>query len=240
MEIGDNSIMGLQKIAFNFIVERGGKLAKSFLLCSKPVSKPINFKGLKYISNLSNDVLKLSEEQKLYNVAKKILGRDLNISTIDNAVDIEHSLPGAYWNGTVNCINEAIRYNMYIDKQVINKIDNLMQSAKKTPVDVIAYRGESYEKGSKHLAKILNLKAGDKFTDNTYRYITANKEYAEHFSGYFPIKVKYNYILPKGSICIGTCEKECALLPRETFSEILSIDKSNPYNIVINAILRTS
>ena len=30
--------MGLQKVAFNFMVERGGKLAKS-LLCSKPVKK---------------------------------------------------------------------------------------------------------------------------------------------------------------------------------------------------------
>ena len=39
--------MGLQKVAFNFMVERGGKLAKS-LLCTKPVTKPINIKGLKY------------------------------------------------------------------------------------------------------------------------------------------------------------------------------------------------
>ena len=30
--------MGLEKVTFNFMVERGGKLAKS-LLCSKPVKK---------------------------------------------------------------------------------------------------------------------------------------------------------------------------------------------------------
>lgn len=38
--------MGIQKLAFNFMVERGGKLAKS-LLCSKP--KPIlNFENIRY------------------------------------------------------------------------------------------------------------------------------------------------------------------------------------------------
>ena len=39
--------MGIQKVAFNFMVERGGKLAKS-LLCSKP-QKITEFKNLKYI-----------------------------------------------------------------------------------------------------------------------------------------------------------------------------------------------
>ncbi|MBR1617104.1 hypothetical protein IJ670_03035 [bacterium] len=39
--------MGLEKAAFNFMVNVAGKLAKT-LLCSKPISKPINFKELKY------------------------------------------------------------------------------------------------------------------------------------------------------------------------------------------------
>lgn len=46
--------MGLQKVTFNFMVECGSKLAKS-LLCSKPVSKAINFKGLKYAPELKAD-----------------------------------------------------------------------------------------------------------------------------------------------------------------------------------------
>jgi len=41
--------MELQKVALNFLVERGGKLVKS-LLCTKP-TKVINTNGLKYISN---------------------------------------------------------------------------------------------------------------------------------------------------------------------------------------------
>ena len=52
--------MGLQKVAFNFVVERGGKLAKS-LLCSKPIPKPINFKGLKYVPVLEKDTIQLSK-----------------------------------------------------------------------------------------------------------------------------------------------------------------------------------
>ena len=61
--------MGLQKVAFNFMVERVGKLAKS-LLCSKPISKPINFKGLKYSSALEKDVVQLSKNDYLANIKK--------------------------------------------------------------------------------------------------------------------------------------------------------------------------
>lgn len=63
-----NSIMGLQKVAFNFIVERGGKLAKS-LLCSKPIQKPINFKGLKYATQIQTDSIKI--ERKLSDFAQE-------------------------------------------------------------------------------------------------------------------------------------------------------------------------
>ena len=51
--------MGLQKIAFNFMVERGGKLAKS-LLCTKPQKTATSFKGLKYAPALEKDTIKLS------------------------------------------------------------------------------------------------------------------------------------------------------------------------------------
>ena len=61
--------MELQKVAFNFMVERGGKLAKS-LLCSKPISKPINFKGLKYSPALEKDVVQLSKNDYLANIKK--------------------------------------------------------------------------------------------------------------------------------------------------------------------------
>ena len=52
--------MGLQKVAFNFMIERGGKLAKS-LLCSKPQKVPINIKGLKYAPTLEKDTVQLSQ-----------------------------------------------------------------------------------------------------------------------------------------------------------------------------------
>ena len=54
--------MGLQKVAFNFMVERGGKLAKSFL-CSKPIQKPINFKGLKYAPALEKDTVQFANKE---------------------------------------------------------------------------------------------------------------------------------------------------------------------------------
>ena len=57
-EIRKNSIMGLEKVAFNFMVERGGKFARS-LLCYKPIPKPINFKGLKYAPALEKDTVQL-------------------------------------------------------------------------------------------------------------------------------------------------------------------------------------
>lgn len=53
--------MGIQKIAINFMVERGGKLAKS-LLCKKPVLVPINFKGLKYAPALEKDTVQISKK----------------------------------------------------------------------------------------------------------------------------------------------------------------------------------
>lgn len=53
--------MGLEKVAFNFMVKRGGKLAKS-LLCSKPIQKPINFKGLKYAPALEKDTVQISKK----------------------------------------------------------------------------------------------------------------------------------------------------------------------------------
>ena len=231
--------MEIQKVAFNFMVERGGKLAKS-LLCSKPIQKPINFKGLKYAPALENDVIKLSEEQKLCKAAKKILERDLNISTIDSIIAIQPSLPAKHYNGGILRINSAIRRgdeNLlgYIRKEV----DSLMTTAKRTPFDVIAYRGESYNEADKHLIEILNFKPGDKFSDNAYRYITGDKNHAMHYTEIYPVKVFFNYILPKDSICIGTCKKDCLLLPRGNYSEIISVDKSNPYNVIVNSILRT-
>lgn len=50
--------MGLEKVAFNFIVERGGKLAKS-LLCSKPQKAVTNIKGLTYKTS-AYDTVQLS------------------------------------------------------------------------------------------------------------------------------------------------------------------------------------
>ncbi|MBP3846633.1 hypothetical protein J6I39_02665 [bacterium] len=62
--------MGIQKVAFNFMVERGGKLAKS-LLCSKPIPKPIDFKGLKYVPQLEKDTVQVSKvREEIYYSSK--------------------------------------------------------------------------------------------------------------------------------------------------------------------------
>ena len=68
--------MGLQKVAFNFMVERGGKLAKS-LLCSKHIQKPINFEGLKYVFPLEKDV---ARSKPIYDTFRK--GSELTFDDI--------------------------------------------------------------------------------------------------------------------------------------------------------------
>lgn len=83
--------MGLQKVALNFMVERGGKLAKS-LLCTKPQKAVTNIKGLKYapiqnrvipfISKLENNIGILKKDDLLQFIAKQNskLGKYLNKS----------------------------------------------------------------------------------------------------------------------------------------------------------------
>ena len=53
--------MGLQKVAFNFMVERGGKLAKS-LLCTKPQKAVTSIKGLKY-KPLTTDTVQIAKKE---------------------------------------------------------------------------------------------------------------------------------------------------------------------------------
>ena len=89
--------MGIAKIALNFMVERSGKLAKS-LLCSKPIQKPINFKGLKYAPALEKDTVQIS------NNARRWLGKaekyipDCSIHNCE--VPMHHD---------IDCINHRIR-----------------------------------------------------------------------------------------------------------------------------------
>jgi len=60
--------MGLQKVAVNFMVERGGKLAKS-LLCTKPQNAITNIKGLTLAPQISSDSIKI--ERKLPEFAQE-------------------------------------------------------------------------------------------------------------------------------------------------------------------------
>lgn len=55
--------MGIQKVVFNFMVERGGKLSKS-LLCTKPQKAVTSIKGLKYTPKqfLTSDVVEISKD----------------------------------------------------------------------------------------------------------------------------------------------------------------------------------
>ena len=66
--------MGLEKVAFNFIVERGGKLAKS-LLCSKPVKK-LDVSSLGVC--LSNGNIHFQTEQAAVNYIRHRLLNSLN------------------------------------------------------------------------------------------------------------------------------------------------------------------
>lgn len=54
--------MGLQKVAFNFMVERGGKLAKR-LLCTKPQKAITNIRGLKYAPVLEKDTVQFAKRE---------------------------------------------------------------------------------------------------------------------------------------------------------------------------------
>ena len=67
-EIRVNSIMGLQKVAFNFMVERGGKLTQS-LLCSKPQKAATKIKGLKLAPKIETDCIKI--QRKLSDFAQE-------------------------------------------------------------------------------------------------------------------------------------------------------------------------
>lgn len=60
--------MGIQKLAFNFMVERGGSLAKS-LLRTKPQKAINNIKGFKLAPQVSSDSIKI--EQKLPEFAQE-------------------------------------------------------------------------------------------------------------------------------------------------------------------------
>ena len=53
------------------MVERGGKLAKS-LICSNPIHKPINFKGLKYAPALEKDTVQFAKKETLQIAKKKV------------------------------------------------------------------------------------------------------------------------------------------------------------------------
>lgn len=54
--------MVLHKVAFNFMVERGGKLAKS-LLCTQPQKAVANIKGLKYAPALEKDTVQFVNKE---------------------------------------------------------------------------------------------------------------------------------------------------------------------------------
>ena len=60
--------MGLEKVALNFMVKRGGKLAKS-LLCTKPQKAVTNIKGLKFNPKIETDSIKI--ERKLSDFAQE-------------------------------------------------------------------------------------------------------------------------------------------------------------------------
>ena len=104
--------MGLAKIALNFMVERGGKLAKS-LLCTKPPKMPINIKGLKYtpiktdsfqhiispeIEKLVNKGFTIQEAQEALKHVPRDTLEEVNKGAILNFIEQQKQL----WGRTLN------------------------------------------------------------------------------------------------------------------------------------------
>ena len=84
--------MGIQKIAFNFMVKQGGKLVKSLLL-SKP-HKIINPKGLKYIKFQNSQ-----EVEYLYHITKRANWLKMHIDKNNPA--IMPSLDGCFGKASI-------------------------------------------------------------------------------------------------------------------------------------------
>ena len=89
--------MGLQKVAFNFMVERGEKLVKS-LLCSKPAPKPINLKDLKYLPAL---------KEKLPEQTNKFLVTDSEFSLLSSSGENLSSIFYMKEKGSINILDIA-------------------------------------------------------------------------------------------------------------------------------------
>ena len=91
--------MGLQKIAFNFMVECSGKLAKS-LLCSKPKNAVTKTIGLKYAPTLQKDVVQLSKNDYLANIRKLALN-DKDTEILEDLLSYSEQLQSEF-NSVVN------------------------------------------------------------------------------------------------------------------------------------------
>lgn len=89
-EIKDNFIMGLQKVAFNFMVERGGKLAKS-LLCQKP-QKATSIQGLNYAPKLQGDIVQISKQSNRWTMSPNNYIPNCNIP--NSAIPSHHTVDG--------------------------------------------------------------------------------------------------------------------------------------------------
>ncbi|MBR5554975.1 hypothetical protein IKU74_03070 [bacterium] len=121
--------MGLEKIAFNFMVERGGKLAKS-LLCSKP-QKITNIKGLRYCSEVKTD--KLTVNNPFINYIKKHFGRYINVAEVPRRAEFDEQLlelPEKYRGGFGSLSSsDASTYAMEITRK-----ERAIELAKTNPI----------------------------------------------------------------------------------------------------------
>ena len=132
IRIGDiirEILMGIAKIALNFMVERSGKLAKS-LLCSKP-QKIANIKGLQYCSEVKTD--KLTVNNPFINYIKKHFGRYINIAEVPRRAKFDEKLlelPEKYRGGFGSfSADDASTYAMEITRK-----ERAIELAKTNPI----------------------------------------------------------------------------------------------------------
>ena len=89
--------MGLQKVAFNFMVERGGKLAKS-LLCSKPQKAITNIKELKY-NHLVTDTVQIAKKE---------------VTALSDCIHISNQ--NKHWSSLVDDLNSYIKPEKFLGR----------------------------------------------------------------------------------------------------------------------------
>lgn len=191
--------MGLQKVAFNFMVERGGKLAKSWL-CSKPQKAVTSFKGLKY-TPLKTDIVQFSEINRILSRFNNPKIEYKPTTNIDTHIPMHGAVETS--NGSFRLYLGESKYNIELANQ-IRAIDESFMKIKPLEKDCIGYRGmvkPNTIKNLKNWEYIKNAKPGDIITpDIGYSYVSYREELARgSFLDSNKESILIKYLFPKGA-----------------------------------------